>query len=301
MHTHFSVDWAAEAARASKISAIVSVSELVRKQYLAGNSHFDANRIVTIPNGVDEERRVRGDRAAVRARLGLTGEYVFVSLARHTLQKNSYALIAAFAELARKHPNAHLVIAGFPSSTRYYRRMLRLRDESHCRGRIHLRNHASAPATLLAAADGFVLDSFFEGWSLASMEALFAGLPVVLSEVGGAREQIGKAPDRGYLVANPLGDPLAVNWESLAVAKFRPQTNRASLVAAMDNLVVRREYYLDNRDHLAEESAVRFSADTCLAKHAAVLTAVASGISLPVDTDDQVAHPLPLVSPTPQT
>ena len=53
------------------------------------------------------------------------------------------------------------------------------------------------PPHLLAAADGFVLDSFFEGWSLASMEALFAGVPMVLSEVGGAREQIGDDPSVG--------------------------------------------------------------------------------------------------------
>lgn len=140
-----------------------------------------------------------------------------------------------------------------------------------------MRNHASAPATLLAAADVFVLDSFFEGWSLASMEALFAGLPVVLSEVGGAREQIGDTPERGYLVANPLGDPLAVNWESMAAARFRPQANRDALVAAMDSLIAEREHYLSNRSRLATESATRFSADTCLAKHTAVLTAVANG------------------------
>ena len=80
MHTHFSVDWHAEAARSAKFSAIVSVSELVRQQYLAGNHNFPASRIVTIPNGVDDERRLRGDRTAVRARLGLTRR-VFVRFA----------------------------------------------------------------------------------------------------------------------------------------------------------------------------------------------------------------------------
>ena len=277
MHAHFSADWAAEADRAAEMSAIVSVSELVREQYRAGNPRFAAQRIVTIPNGVDEQRRVSRDRAAVRSRLGLTREYVFVSLARHSLQKNSYALIVAFAELALQHPQAHLVIAGFPSSTRYYRRMRRLRDELPCRDRIHLRNHASAPATLLAAADGFVLDSFFEGWSLASMEALYAGVPAVLSDVGGAREQLGNVSGRGYLVPNPLGDPLAVNWESMSVAKFRRQLNRPALVTAMGELISQRDDYLSHRDQLAAESAARFSADTCLARHAAVLASAARG------------------------
>jgi glycosyltransferase involved in cell wall biosynthesis len=281
MHTHFAADWHAEAERAARISAIVSVSGLISDQYLAGNPGFPLSRIVTIPNGVDDQRRTTGDREAVRDRLGLTDEYVYVSLARHCQQKNSYGLVAAFAEVARHHPDAHLVIAGRPDQSRYYRRMLRLRDELPCRDRIHLRDHATAPAQLLAAADGFVLNSFFEGWSLASTEALFAGLPVVLSEVGGAREQIGGDPDRGFLVANPLGDPLSVNWESLAAARFRAQVNRDELVTAMDHLITRRERYLDNRKHLVTESAARFSADTWLARHSAVLTAVAARTELP--------------------
>jgi glycosyltransferase involved in cell wall biosynthesis len=281
MHMHFWADWQAERERGAKFSAIVSVSDLVRQQYLAGNPTFPAARIVTIPNGVDDERRLTGDRAAVRARLGLAGEYVFVSLARHCQQKNSYGLITAFAEVARHRPEAHLVIAGRPDQLRYYRHLVRLRDDLPCRDRIHLRDHASAPAQLLAAADGFVLDSFFEGWSLASMEALFAGLPVLLSEVGGAREQIGDDPERGYLVPNPLGDPLAVDWASVGAARYRPQVNRAELNRAMERLITDREFYLHNRERLAAESAARFSAEVCLTRHAAVLTAVAAGADLP--------------------
>jgi glycosyltransferase involved in cell wall biosynthesis len=297
MHTHFWADWQAVAARDAKLSAIVSVSELIRQQYLAGNPHFPSGRLVTIPNGVDDERRLTGDRVAVRGRLGLTDEYVFVSLARHCQQKNSYGLLTAFGELARQYPEAHLVIAGKPDQPRYYRQMLRLRDDLPCSDRIHLRDHAAAPAELLAAADGFVLDSFFEGWSLASMEALFAGVPVVLSEVGGAREQIGDDPDRGYLVANPLGDPLAVDWAAVGAARYQPQINRDELVTAMRHLIADQERYLGNRERLAAESAARFSADACLAQHAAVLTAVASGADLPGSPEIQVAPSTGLRAP----
>jgi glycosyltransferase involved in cell wall biosynthesis len=282
MHTHFWADWGAEARRSARLSAMVSVSGLVRDQYLAGNPGFPPSRITVIPNGVDEQRRVTGDRAAVRSRLGLTTEYVFVSLARYCLQKNTYGLLAAFGEAARYHGDAHLVVAGRPDDIRYYRRVLRLRESLPCRDRVHLRDHATAPAELLAAADGFVLDSFFEGWSLASMEALFAGLPVVLSEVGGAREQVGDGGERGHVVANPLGDPLSVDWAAAGAARYQPQVNSGELAAAMRDLIVRREDYLGNREHLAAQAAARFSADTCLARHAEVLSAVAAGAELPV-------------------
>ena len=289
MHTHFWADWRAEAARSARLSAMVSVSGLVRDQYLAGNPGFPPSRIVVIPNGVDDQRRMSGDRAAVRSRLGLAGEYVFVSLARYCLQKNSYGLLAAFEEIARSHIDAHLVIAGRPDDMRYYRRVLRLREGLPCRDRIHLRDHASAPAELLAAADGFVLDSFFEGWPLASMEALFAGLPVVLSEVGGAREQIGGDPARGCMVANPLGDPLSVDWDAAGAARYQPQVNRDELAAAMGKLIAGRRDYLGNRGQLAAESAARFSAGACLARHAAVLRAVVTGADLPATNGARAA------------
>jgi len=289
MHMLFWADWQGEAARGTKLSALVAVSELVRQQYLLGSHDFPPNRIVAIPNGVDDERRSGGDREAVRNRLGLTNEYLFVSLARHCLQKNSYGLITAFGDVARHRSEVHLVIAGRPDPGRYYPHTLRLRDSTPWRDRIHLRDHVAAPADLLAAADGFVLDSFFEGWSLASTEALFAGLPVVLSEVGGAREQIGDDPARGFLVTNPLGNPLSVDWKSVGAARYQPQVNRDEFAAAMEHLVANRAAYLRDRGRLAAESRARFSADVCLARHAALLRAVSIGADLPVSDDAQAA------------
>ncbi|HEY3716631.1 MAG TPA: glycosyltransferase family 4 protein [Jatrophihabitantaceae bacterium] len=277
MHSLFGTDWAIEALRAEKLAAVVAVSETVRQQYLAGNPTFPQDRIITIPNAVDDRRRPPADRSEARARLGLTSEYVFVSLARHCLQKNSYGLVTAFGEVAESYPDAHLVIAGRPDDARYFRKVERLRRSLPSRDRIHLRDHTPAPAEMLAAADGFVLDSFFEGWSLASMEALFAGLPVVISEVGGAREQVGDDPRRGYVVPNPLGDPLAVGWQTIGAARYRDQVNRPDVVSAMRNLIAYRSSYLDGRERLAAESAVRFSPAICLAAHADVLTAVANG------------------------
>jgi hypothetical protein len=98
---------------------------------------------------------------------------------------------------------------------------------------------------------------------------------------GRAREQIGDDPRRGYLVANPLGDPLRVNWESMGAARRRPQVNRDEFGTAMERLVAGRGEYLRGRERLAAESAIRFSADACLARHAAVLRAVATGADLP--------------------
>lgn len=277
MHSHFNADWAVEIERGCRLAGIVAVSDLVRQQYLHGNPTFPPERIVTIPNGVDDWRRVPEDRGQVRARLGVRDEYLFVSLARHCLQKNTYGLVAAFADVAARHPEAHLVIVGRVDDAAYFAQVQRLRSGLGCADRIHLRDHVSNPAELLAAADGFVLDSFFEGWSLASMEALYAGVPVVLSEVGGAREQVGDGDKRGHVVLNPLGDPLRVNWETMRVARFARQVNHEALVAAMSSLITNRASWLKARQWLINESAARFDPNVCLRSHARVLAEAVNG------------------------
>jgi glycosyltransferase involved in cell wall biosynthesis len=277
MHSHFDTDWVAETERGLRLAGIITVSEQNKQQYLNGNPTFPPEKIATIPNGVDDERRILGDRDRTRARLGIRDEYLFVSLARHCLQKNTYGLVAAFEAVATQHPEAHLVIAGHPSDEIYFTQVLRLRANLVCRDRIHLRGHVSNPAELLAAADGFVLDSFFEGWSLASMEALYSGVPVVLSEVGGAREQVGDSEERGHVIPNPLGDPLRVNWQTMREARFANQVNKEALVAAMSSLVTKRASWLDKRQQLIDESAVRFHPDLCSFRHAQVLKAAARG------------------------
>ncbi len=279
-HSFFDKDsWPRERLRSEHITGFVAVSELVRRQYLRANPGYPPDRVITIPNAVDDHRIVRRDRRQARASLGLRDEFLFVSLARYTLQKNTFALVTAFSDVARAYPKAHLLLAGDIADLSFFEQVRRLRDALPCAGQIRLRGPCPDVSAVLAAADAFVLDSFFEGWSLASMEALFAGLPVVLSEVGGAREQVGENGRRGFVVANPLGDPEAMDWRSMARAKFRPQINRAALVDAMSAVVADRDRWRDARAELRAESAVRFSVETCLRRHAEVLTRAAQGES----------------------
>lgn len=271
MHSFFGADWGHEAVRSTRISRIVAVSELVRRQYLAGNAAIAPERVVTVPNSVDQTRLPRLDRERCRAWLGLGDEFLFLSLARHSLQKNTYGLVAGFAEVAAAHPEAHLLVAGRPDDPSYARQVQLLRDDLPCRERIHLRDHAPWPAPLLAAADAFVLDSFFEGWSLASMEALAAGVPVVLSDVGGAREQVAAAGECGYLVANPIGDAMQVDWSTIRRSLFAEQPNREQLVTAMGAMIGARDDWAGRREQLRAECAVRFHPDRALSGHAGVL------------------------------
>jgi glycosyltransferase involved in cell wall biosynthesis len=135
---------------------------------------------------------------------------------------------------------------------------------------VQLRDHCPRSAALLAAADAFILDSFFEGWSLASMEALAAGLPVVLSEVGGAQEQVGGG-GCGFIVPNPGGDPLRVDWQAIRAARYRRQENQDAVVDAMEMLVEGQDHWAATRDELRAEARDRFSPSEWVQGHAGAL------------------------------
>lgn len=279
MHSLFDRDWETEAERSQDIASVVAVSELVRLQYLRAVPSFPGSRMVTIPNGVDDQRRRRVDRSTARAALGLQNQFLFVSLVRHCLQKNVYGLITAFDEVAARHPEAHLLVAGRVDMPAYCRQVRRAWGRLASRDRVHLRDHAADPGLVLSAADGFVLNSFFEGWPLATMESLHAGVPVVASDVGGTREQIGSGGSRGHLVGNPVGDPLEVNWTTLRSVCYARQVNRDELVEAMSALVRDRDHWSARREELAAESASRFDPEHCLRAHAVLLHSCIAGRS----------------------
>ncbi|MET1039350.1 MAG: glycosyltransferase family 4 protein [Aeromicrobium sp.] len=275
-HSFFGQERIRAARRAALSSTVVAVSDMVRTQFLAACPAMPADAVVTIPNGTRFPGFDPLARATTRRAWGIDREFVFVSLARFSVQKNAFGLVAAFRELDQERYPSHLVLAGDVDDPGYVAQVIRLRDRAPHPERIHLRQ-SGPPTRLLAGADCFVLNSFFEGWALASMEALAAGLPTISSEVAGAREQLTAAQPVGHLIGNPLGDPLAANWQSTARHKFGRQVNREQLTQAMQDVFEKREEWARERSRIAEESLRRFAMDSVYRRHAHVLAATAAG------------------------
>jgi glycosyltransferase involved in cell wall biosynthesis len=102
------------------------------------------------------------------------------------------------------------------------------------------------------------------------MEALYAGIPVILSDVGGAFEQLGGNDASGYLIPNPAGNPLNINWKSIRRVLYGPQSNQEQLVSAMTAAIDARAHWETSRHRLIEDAATRFDPDVCLQRHAEV-------------------------------
>jgi glycosyltransferase involved in cell wall biosynthesis len=135
----------------------------------------------TVVNGV--ARPPEGMRDAIRNGFGIAPDrFVFGFVGRLSPQKAPERLIEAFVRVARQSPVAELVMIGFGELEGDVRRLI---DESQCAERIHL-SRSVPGAEAMQAFDALVLPSRYEAMSYVMLEAASAGLPMVLSDVGGA-------------------------------------------------------------------------------------------------------------------
>ncbi len=104
-----------------------------------------------------------------------------------------------------------MLIVGAASDPAYETRLRRLIARLGLDSSVILTGHRDDVAPFYWMADAFVLPSYWEGWSLALTEAAYAGLPIVATDVGGARELIAEGP--GRLVKPP--------FESIGDLNFR--------------------------------------------------------------------------------
>lgn len=237
--------WQAITGLFKRADAVIAVSELVRSFHRARLPAGIGDKIVVVPNGAMQMPAATPElRARARDKLSevlgtdLDGEVVFACLARYDSQKNIAGTVAAFLSAAdRSEVAVRLVAAGDPSDWLEVKRADALRRAHRHGDRVHLLGNSDA-AALLAASDAFVLDSFFEGWPLATTEAVAAGLPVVVSETGGAAELVARAPRGSRLVANPTGPAAAVTDVRARAARRRAphQVNSEALAVALAGL-----------------------------------------------------------------
>jgi glycosyltransferase-like protein len=181
---------------------------------------------VVIPNGVDAERFARAGapgpaalaiREAWRRRLG---RYV-LTVGGIEPRKGSIELLEAMALLRRVRPGLRLVIAG--GETLFDYRDYRARWEARAK-ELGLDPIVLGPVAdpelpgLVAAAEVFAFPSAKEGFGMAALEALAAGVPLVTSDLPVFRALFG---DVAILADSPEG--LA---RGLAVAIDRPDAAR---------------------------------------------------------------------------
>lgn len=173
-------------AAAAQADGLLAVSEALRRDMITLG--IAARPIRVHYTGVDLDLFVPRNRTATKRQLGITGPLI-VSLGALIPRKQMSRVLDALKDL----PMAQLVLIGAgPEANRLRQHATRL----GLAGRVHLvgARPQDEIALWLAAADVMALPSRSEGLANAWLEALACGTPIVITDVGGAREVLGPMP-----------------------------------------------------------------------------------------------------------
>lgn len=162
------------------------------KQESAWLKKMGAKKIVMMPNALPAEAFIKGNADKFRKKHRIKGRIIFM-LGRHVPIKNFDEAIGVLPELAKKFPDLKLVIAG--EETKYTEKCRRLAQKLGVSSRILWAGsmNSEEKRDAYAACNIFVLPSFYESRSLAIVEAMAQGKPVLATRSGGLP---GVVPDK---------------------------------------------------------------------------------------------------------
>lgn len=184
---------------------IVYVAEAARQAYQ--KLGYDPRRAILIPNGYALPPEVAPDldRGLLRRRLAGQAEALLIgSAGRFNAQKDHRTFVLACGLLARQVPEARFLLAGqdIDSSNR---RLLEWIEEAGLADRVHLLGQLRDMADFFSALDVYCLHSVGEAFPNVVAEAMAAGVPCVVTDVGDAALLVS---DTGLVV--PAADPQAL-------------------------------------------------------------------------------------------
>lgn len=214
------------------INRIIAVSGAVKRDILLTNPWLPADRVEVVHNGIDLARFGRRDldKRECRAFLGLPEHgWLWGAVGRLAPVKGHDVLLKAWAASGIGGLGGHLVIAG---EGKLREELTAQARSSGIAGEITLPGHVTDIPKFLAALDGFIMPSRHEGFPLAVLEALAAGLPVVASGVGGIPEILTALAERGHcFLVSPENDQEL--GEAMTQVMKWPATRRAQAAAAI--------------------------------------------------------------------
>lgn len=206
------------------VDGFIAVSDQV-KDAIIENIAPIPDKVMVICNGVDiEQYEQADDLRRVRNELGLDEAARLIAVVGTLKEgKGHQYLIQAMPALVAHHPAAHVLFIGDGA----LREALASQAAAlHVDSHIHFLGSRRDVPALLAASDLFVLPSLWEGLSMALLEAMATGLPVVASEVSGAVQVI-TTEEMGCLT--PPGD---VPRLTAAISQLLSDPQRAQAMGA---------------------------------------------------------------------
>lgn len=214
---------------------IVVVAESMR---LGLSRVIDPQKVVTIYNGIEPARDMRGVQPQIRLELGLSGD-VILGITATMLQKAKGVgnLLQAAKIVKGRADNIKFILAGEgdPVAVAELKKMIRAYDLEQTVYYIGFRPDFRQ---ILTEADFMIIPSVIESFSLATVEAMASAKPVISTDCGGPAELIVDG-ETGYVV--PVNDPDRLSTRILELLACKEKTKEmgaAGLKRFQENFTV---------------------------------------------------------------
>lgn len=161
-------------------------TDLLAVSRVAAESEFGRTRtkrgdVQILPNAIYTEayRLIPDERLRCRERLGILDGLALCHIGRLHSAKNHAFLLEVFAEVSRQRADAHLFIVGEGPCREEISKTIQQLDLINS---VTLLGFREDVPTLLAAFDGLIFPSHYEGFPGVVLEAQASGLPCVISD-----------------------------------------------------------------------------------------------------------------------
>jgi glycosyltransferase involved in cell wall biosynthesis len=175
---------------AAAVNKLIAVSSNLA-DYLQKRGLFKSSKIEIIYNGVDTTRYYRSNSGTLRKKLDISNDAIIIgSLGNVRPAKNYNLLIEAAAIIQQMQKREfHFLIAGHQRSD-LMNPLNQLMEERDVTKIVHFLGFLDDTPEFLSELDLFLLCSSSEGFSIATIEAMAAEVPVISTRCGGPEEII---------------------------------------------------------------------------------------------------------------
>lgn len=193
---------------------------------------------VIVPNGIELPSIVAIKPNAFRQKYLLQDAIIVLFLSRINWKKGLDMLVPAFSRVACKFSNAHLVIAG-PDNEGYGNKVRRWINEYGIEDRVTFTGLLKEDEKLQALVDSdiFVLPSYSENFANAPVEAMRAGVPIIVSNPVGMSEFIENGKD-GFVVNTDVDEITDALVALVSDKSLRERMARNGIICANDKFGV---------------------------------------------------------------
>ena len=251
------------------VSKYIAVSKQVAS-FFEYRFNIERSRIEIIPDGIDLGRFTKDEtqKEVARRDLGFDEEeFVFLHVGAITPAKMQNLLLAAMKEISKNHPKIKLISLGLELD-KDYASFIRMKiEEFHLEQNVKLIGFVEDPSSYYRVADAFVLPSLIEGWGISTLEAMYHGLPLILTKVGGAEELVANQ-DVGILIGNCCEDIFELSGPDLDYySRLDFPQNAPELIEAMLSIYRNREEWKEKAKNGRKKVISHYTWDKIISRY----------------------------------